>query len=359
MNIAIDARPLSHNLTGIGRYLHQTIIEILKFDDKNHYFLYSDREIIPDFSDYKNVTIRTKNNTSSALSTIIAQIYFPIWSQKDHINTFWSPRHHLPLLLSKDIKKILTIHDIVWIKCPETMSKMGALVERFLFPASMKLSDKIITLSEFTKNELKENFKYKELDITVSGAGFFNNTFSKKMDSTPIYKDDYILFVGTLEPRKNLPNLIKAFRETSIKHPKLKLIIVGKKGWGDIAKENLNEEDPQLKNKIITLGFVDDKTLSNLYQYCTLLAMPSIYEGYGLPAMEALYYKKKVIVPWNSGIPELKVDDNDNIYITEVDASSIKETLNKALKSTPLDYVKIKSSWEETAKITYKILTDI
>ena len=158
----------------------------------------------------------------------------------------------------------------------------------------------------------------------------------------------YILFVGTLEPRKNLKNLLSAFALFHKNNTDYRLKIVGGKGWGDINVIDICIS-LGIEQSVDILGFVDDKALCEIYSGCSLLTMPSLYEGFGLPAIEALAYKKKVLVTRNTAIPELKISLKDNIYISETSSESIVLTMQDALKSEVEVFVEISKSWKEAA----------
>lgn len=351
--IAIDARPLSSQLTGIGRYLYNVLREILEADPVNHYYLYSSEPLLFDFTNNPNVHIRVLPTKSKIGELIVSQILFPIWATQDKIDTFWSPRHHLPLLLSlsKSMKKVVTIHDIVWFKHPETMSKGGLIIEKLFFYPSLRISDKIITLSNFTKTELCQNLSISENKIITTGIGCFHGVSEGECCELDI-EGRYLLFVGTLEPRKNLPNILRAFQKFCLTNADTDLILVGKKGWGNRQVGDIIEE-LNLTDRVKQLGYVDDNCLTYLYKNCEILLMPSIYEGFGLPALEALSYKKKVIVTKNSAIAEM---EGNNIFISDTSSESILSAINLSINIIPSSYSKIEKSWLNPALTTIKIL---
>ncbi|MBY6198496.1 glycosyltransferase family 4 protein [Vibrio hangzhouensis] len=353
MKIGIDARPLSHELTGIGRYTYNVLLNLIELYPDVEWFLYSDRPLLMEF-DYPNVRLRTGKSARSLTSTIFSQSIFPFWAIKDKLNTFWSPRHHLPLLLffMKNIHKVVTIHDIVWIRHPKTMSRFGLILEKLLFPMSVKIADTIITVSEFTKSELIGEFSstYNKT-YPIPLQSFIKDLDIINKPPRPI-EDSYILFVGTLEPRKNLENLLRAFRIVLKNNGDLKLVIVGKDGWGDTKISDLVKE-LGLEEYIIITGFVSDKELLSLYMHCDTLAMPSLYEGFGLPALEALSLKRKVVVSQKNAIAEIK---GDNVFITDLDDKSIANTLERALSHCPINYANVNNDWAMIADSTFNKL---
>ncbi|MDB1122412.1 glycosyltransferase family 4 protein [Vibrio algarum] len=296
MRIAIDARPLSRELAGIGRYTYNVLKELFILDKKNTYYLYTDCTLKFDFSTFKNVNVREGNINSTIGSVIFSQCVFPYWIKKDNINTFWSPRHHLPLItyLMPNINKVVTIHDIVWKVHPETMPKSRVILEKLLFTPSLIISDKIISISKFTKNELVSNFDVPKNKISITQLASFIGPLGR---SNIVNQEKLILFIGTLEPRKNLENLCIAFKKLIDieKYSNYKLVIVGGKGWGNLNLNALIEKLSIIKNVEIK-GFISDQELVELYASCEVLTMPSVYEGFGLPALEALSMKKRLLL---------------------------------------------------------------
>lgn len=353
-NIAIDARPLSSELTGIGRYLFNVLVEILNNDTTNKYYLYTSNPLRFEFDNIPNVKIRMLPTKTKLRELIITQTIFPLWAMMDDIDTFWSPRHHLPLILglTNKVKKVVTVHDIVWIKHPETMNKNGLLIEKLFFKRSLKISDKIITLSNFTKNELKEHLLIPEKKINTTGVGCFHEEQKDEFDDLPLHHP-YFLFVGTLEPRKNLRNILGAYKNFCLTNNEIDLVLVGKNGWGtQLISEVVKELG--IENRVKQLGFVEDSYLTYLYKNCELLLMPSIYEGFGFPALEALSYHKKVIVTKNSAIAEL---NGDNVIISETTIDSILTAIEYSQSLEPKEFSNINTSWEIPAQKTTKILT--
>lgn len=353
MRVAIDARPLSHDLTGIGRYTLNIVKALIKNHKDIDWFLFSDRPLCMNFDKQPNLTIITGNCNKKFTSTFFSQYYYPIWCKNFNIDLFWSPRHHLPLglIFNKKIKKIVTIHDIVWKKHPKTMSKFGLVLEKLLFLPSIEISNKIISVSHFTKTELINNFNVEADKITVTNLqSFLPAQKNNKLKKQPTTK--YLLFVGTLEPRKNLHNLLIAFKTFVLHHSNYELKIVGKKGWGGINIQDIVNKLNITKNVKLE-GFVTDEQLVKLYENCEILMMPSLYEGFGLPALEALSFNKKVIVNRLNAIVEIP---GDNIYITETTPEAITKTINTAIVDTPKNIATVGSDWSIVAMQTYKTI---
>lgn len=302
MRIAVDARPLSMPITGIGRYTSALLTEMIA--SGNEWFLYSDSPFNTELSNMENVTIRCGTaSPASALGLRYSQFDYRFWLKQDQPDLFWSPRHHLPLWLNKRTPQVLTIHDVVWKRYPETMPWQPRMLERLLMPASVKQADKIICVSQFTATEVGTFWPEQahKCDVIYSGAlGNSDNDVFVEKEANP-----YILFVGTLEPRKNLPRLLGAFSKlVSEGRIKEDLVVVGSDGWGGVDLVSL-VRSLKIEGRVSLKGYVSDNQLQHLYQGARCLVMPSIYEGFGLPVLEAMQFGVPVVVADAGSLPEI------------------------------------------------------
>lgn len=306
MRIAVDARPLAHPQTGIGRYTESLLRRLVT--SGHQWFLYSDREISPRFAFDDHVQVRQgRARPGSPQSLIYSQLVFPRWARGDCVDVFWSPRHHLPLQLPRGIARVVTVHDLVWKRFPQTMRRFNWLLERVLMAPSLQRADSIIAVSEFTRGEIAALYPDVALRCAVVHEAaepertHFENTI-------PLPREPYFLFVGTLEPRKNLMRLLQAF---ALALPQLsdsyKLLIAGAGGWGDV---DLPAELQRLgiERNVALLGRVSEYELQALYSAAYALVMPSLYEGFGLPALEAMSHGKPVIASNCGALPEVVGD---------------------------------------------------
>ncbi|MFC6979845.1 glycosyltransferase family 4 protein [Microbulbifer taiwanensis] len=231
---------------------------------------------------------------------VFSQLAYPVWCRKDKIDLFWSPRHHLPLLLGSGIRSVVTIHDLVWKRFPETMSRFGRILDANLMPPSIRKADGVISVSDSTTDEIQ--FICPEADVTT----IYEAPFLAPAEGC--CEGDYFLFVGTLEPRKNLSNLLRAYRQCvkSCGEP-LPLKICGGKGWGLPALQQLIAE-LDLGAHVELLGYVPDTELPGLYRNARALLMPSLYEGFGLPIVEAYSQNTPVVTSDRGAMREVAGD---------------------------------------------------
>lgn len=363
MNIAIDARPLAPPLTGIGRYLHNTLDEIMQLPECNlhTWYLYSDQPIPVPFQQ-NNIKVRFPPFHIKKLGSITSQIFYTYWAIRDSIDVFWSPRHHLPLALPKSIKTVLTIHDLVWKYHPETMAPLGRLLESLLMPPSIKKANHIVTVSNSTKNDLLKEFHPSTSKLTtLYGAAFLPRTDNQVNSNST--NEKFYLAVGTVEPRKNYEKLIHAFSLAKNAGVSGKLVIVGKTGWGGIDLASLIDS-LGMSNNIIVNGYVNDDELVELYSTCFALIIPSIYEGFGLPIVEAMQFGKPIIASDVSSMPEIAGDAA--LLVSPSSTKQIADAIVKLDSNTDL-YNSLSNnafsnanlySWKNTGRKMMQLLSD-
>jgi len=303
LRIAVDARPLAHPYTGIGRYTESLLRHLVR--SGHQWFLYSDRVIAPRFEIDDHVQLRMGGTIpGSPFSLLYSQLVFPRWSRGDCVNIFWSPRHHLPLYLPDSVTGVVTLHDFAWKRFPHTMRPGNRLLERMLMGPSLKRAAGILAVSEFTAREL--DAEYPECSgrcVVIPGAAALPEAAGETGIELPA--DPYLLFVGTPEPRKNLETLMRAYARMAARvERRFDLMLVGAGGWGGF--DPIAEiEEPGLKRRVRRLGRVSDLELHRIYANARALVFPSLYEGFGLPALEAMLRGVPVIASNRAALPEL------------------------------------------------------
>lgn len=305
-------------------------------------------------------------------SFLWSQIFLPLELLKnkfsrDRINVFFSPAHYSPRFCF--CPAVVTIHDVAYLHYPDEFLKKDLYQLKNWTEYSLHNATKIITVSKTTKKDVMRFYHTPENKIEV-----VYNGFEKEIDDqavlgagsqmTPLIPSPYVLYVGTIQPRKNIIALIRAMTVLNKAHPEFTLVITGKKGWlfDQIFKEARNL---YLENKIIFTGYVTDEELVTLYQKAFCFVLPSFYEGFGIPVLEAMSFGCPVISSFSSSLPE--VGGEAMLYFDPDNHSELadKIVLLESDKKLRIDLIKkgrqrIKLfSWNKCAKETLKILTSL
>ncbi|MBU1852659.1 MAG: glycosyltransferase family 4 protein [Candidatus Omnitrophica bacterium] len=308
MKIGIDIRSTLKKRTGIGKYTLDLISALAEVDRGNNYLLYSRKKIL----DFKR---RLPGLPGANFSHHVDYFKKGPGAILPDVDVFHTSSYdlHRP----KTAKYIVTVHDVIIKAYPyghseQTIKEVDEGIRRVLDEA-----DILVTDSFNTKADLIKFYNVKEEMIKVICPGI---NIENAHDAKRKTQDEYILFVGTLEPRKNVDGVIKAFdwlkKEHGIKH---KLYIAGMKGW---MFEKIFEayKQARFKKDIVFKGYVNEGQLSKLYQQASVFIYPSFYEGFGFPIIEAFSYGVPVVTSRTSSCGEIAGDS-----ALLVDPSSCKE----------------------------------
>lgn len=331
MRVGINARCFSANQTGIGRYVDQ-ICRVL-IEKECEIICYLPCKMHSSFTYIDKIKYRESNARGVFGKYYWENYELPSAISEDKINVFWEPAHRLPGRIVHKVPTVLTIHDLVWLKAPRTMRFKSWLAERLFTPHSINSADVIVTASQSTKNDLEAHFPLKQSNIKVVTPGTTTLSAPEFLSSEEkvFPKAPFILCVGTVEPRKNHKTLLKAYAKlpNNLKQ-KAHLMIVGGHGWGGINIEELIKE-LDLANYVHYLKYVSDQDLARLYQDCLFLAMPSLYEGFGMPLVEAMSYGKPVLTSNISSMPE--VSKSSGVLVSPESVTEIEKALIKLISS--------------------------
>ncbi len=371
MKIAINTLALYKTKVGMGKYIMELVNRVPKDDLENTYLIYVSEENKPFFNiSERNVSIKkvSKIWTHPFLKIFWEQLFLPISLWKNNVNIYHAPGFVLPLFKSENIKYVVTVADMTFFSHPQYhMAKKNFYFQQ-LIPYSLQKAEKIIVISESTRNDIIKITKINPAKIQTIHLGV-DDIFEKKKKAACQHiqgkygiKHPYILFVGMLEPRKNIEGLIKAF--SSAERKGYRLVIVGKKGWmyesifALIKKLNIEEE-------IIFTGYVPDEELPYLYSAATCFVYPSFYEGFGIPVIEAMACGCPVITSRNSSLQEIA--GAAAILIDPYNVGSIKKAIESCVmdkgyceKMVQRGFVQAKKfQWASMAKETRALYTSI
>jgi len=282
IKVCIDARPLNGKIDGIARYTFENL-RCMVNDDRFHFILLSNRSIVLNLTS-KNITLMEDVQYSKLPGTIWLSLRANILAKKYNCDIFWGTQHILPYFKSNSIKYVVTIHDLVNKVLPSTMSNYNQFTSSLFFNKSVINADSIISVSNTTKNDLEKFYpisRTKKSVVIYEGKSLFF-----KQRSTKLIKEDYIFLLGSLEPRKNIVSVIEIFNGLKKNFSSLKLVISGKIGWKNSTLFNtITNSDYQ--NDIVITGYISDDEVVDYLQNAKLFIFPSLYEGFGLPLIEA------------------------------------------------------------------------
>ncbi|MDO6827551.1 glycosyltransferase family 1 protein [Poseidonibacter sp. 1_MG-2023] len=365
--IIIDTISLLSSLTGIGRYTYEIAKRVEKDSGINSSFFYGyHSKTLIESTDKNDLKILKKILSKSQILKKIARKLVTISSRLfvTSYDLYWQP-NFIPNEGIKAKKIITTVHDFSFILHKDFHPKER--IEHFekYFLKNIIKSDMIITGSNFSKQEILDRLDFKENQIRVIYHGINHDLFKMYNDIKLDFQvpKKFIFSVGSIEPRKNLLGLLKAYNLLSkdVKS-EYKLVLAGFKGWEN--KEIMQIIDNNKEN-IIYLGFISDIELAKVYNLATCFLFPSFYEGFGLPVLEAMACGTPVVCSNRSSLPE--VGEDAVVYCNPDDISDIKEKIELVLKDTLLQTEMIKKgmqraklfSWDKSAKEHIKVFEEV
>ncbi|MBE6050909.1 MAG: glycosyltransferase family 4 protein [Clostridium sp.] len=363
MKFGIDSRSINlHAGSGIGTYTKNLVENLLKIDNINKFNLIWTGNVPSEFiKDNVDITL-----TSGKYSRFYETYYIPNLMKKENMNLYHLTQNGIGFPFEFDIPVVVTVHDLIPYTMPETVGK--GYLNKFLkeMPSIISLTKGIITVSEYSKKDIIRFFpSFPEDKIFVTPLATNDNfkPISKKYCKSYIKKNymidsDFILYIGGFSSRKNVKGLILAFSEikNSLKKPHKLLIGGSLRDEGLKLKEMVTSMG--LENDVIFTGYLDDSILPIFYNASEAFIYPSLYEGFGLPPLEAMSCGTPVITSNLTSIPE--VTENASLLINPFDINELSYTLLKLLNDESLkNTLKIKGlnrskefSWKKTAKET-------
>jgi glycosyltransferase involved in cell wall biosynthesis len=368
--IGIDFHVVSGIYQGVRTYLSNLIEAMLKIENELTYFIYAKNpeEFTRWQNDHSKVTPKKLPSSSGRFNLLIG---FPICAIRDKLSLFHS-QYVLPMFLS--CKSVLTIHDILFESNPEFFPELHRRLLKFFVPFSAKRASRIIADSEFTKKQIIQYYNIPEGKVTVIYLGSSDkfipikniNLITSVLGKYGI-KKKYILFVGRIEPRKNIVGLLKAFDFIKKRGKKdLCLVIVGNQDKIFNEKELINKiEKLELSSDIIFTGGISEEDLPVLYNGAEVLVYPAFAEGFGLPVLEAMACGTPVITSNTTSLPEVAGDAT--LLVNPYNFTEIGESLERVLYNPQIrkelsdkGLQKAKQfSWDKAARKTLEVYHDI
>ncbi len=354
MRIGINGRFLIAKRTGVQRAAYNLIRTLIEVDRDNEYVIFTGHEQVgaQDWN-YSNVTVVGDDlrPSESFRNHFWEQIRLPKLSKKYNIDILHSPANIAPLFYSG--KSIINIHDLCFVVNPQWYSFAFRTVYNLIIPQLAKRATKVITNSNNSKNDILQHFNLPAERVSLVYWAV-DDTFSLPLINNEavatIGERDYILYVGSLEPRKNINILIEAYEQLRRQNPtiKTKLVLIG--GESPLfAAVQLNVRE--YRDDIIFKGFVTDSELSAYYRGARLMAYPSLYEGFGLPPLEAMASGVPVVTSSSSSIPE--VVGSAAVLVNPRDCKQLTDALHRVLTDEHLCKEMIAEGFTQVAKFNW------
>lgn len=381
MKIAIQAADLdAPRIDGTRVYILNLLRNFGKLDKTSDFLIYHKDKFNPELVPPEFPNYKIKRIASPFFWT---QTRFAWELKKDKPDVLWMPMHNMPILRRRGMKTVVTIHDLAFKYFPKTFTKKDLCKINLLTKIAVSYADKIITVSESSKKDILKFYpSVKPEKIKVIYHGFDRSVYEQVRDFQKEREikgkcgidGDYIIYIGAIQPRKNLEKLVEAF-EKVCSHPSvpsghlpsgrgdgsLKLVLVGEKAWLSKGVFKRIERSPNKKD-IICPGRLNFEVMGHLLRGASAFVFPSLYEGFGIPILEAFASKVPVICSRNSSLPE--VGGSAALYFEDNNANDMAERIEKILADENLRNEHIKKgleqikkfSWEKCAKETLEYL---
>jgi glycosyltransferase involved in cell wall biosynthesis len=398
MRIGIDIRPLQNNnrFRGIGRYLENTLLNIDL--DKNHtytLFYEGSKKTVPDsikkiFKSARYIQVPPRKINKVKYIRALVRPYSRIKPRRSDIDVLFQADPWLGI--PKNIPTVVAFHDIIPLLFKidkESVKLRGIKKYKQLFGEhttdkfysdmlkDYKNADRIVAISEHSKRDfikyVNPNINKDHIRVTLL-SGDLNKTIhtkthpEKTLAKYKVKKNMYILYVGGIDKRKNIKGLLTDFIELKKQYKNLKLVVVGKefnikRGLEEVGWTELLNKNKHVKDDIIIPGYVPDSDLANLYENTIAFVFPSLYEGFGLPVLEAMEQKCPVICYQNSSLTEVAGNaallvENGKPMVNAIDRLMNNPELRKQLILKGLKQAK-KFSWKRSAQKTMQSIEEL
>ena len=351
MKVGIDIQSTIGKKTGIGYYTTHLLDKISSLEGVEFNY----------YSDPGKLELNSINRMRWENGSLMSM------AEKDDIDIFHIPGFAGPFKKGRH-KRVTTVHDLIGILFPENLGFLSRFYWQKWLPMCIKKSDAIIAVSECTKGDIVRllGVPDEKIHVVLSAADSKFTVIDDKAKLEVLRKkydlpEEFILTVGSVEPRKNIHGLIEAF-DLYVKESgsNINLVIVGSKDWG-YKKAYEEAEKRGILSRVVFTDYVEDEDLSGIYNLSKIFVLPSFYEGFGLPVLEAMACGKPVICSGVSALPEITEDAA--ILVDPNSTESIKEAMEKVDQNIALQKeLSLKAikragefSWRKTAEDTLKV----
>ncbi len=309
--IGVDAIPFVAKPAGVARYLRNVLVHLMSLSPSTRFILYSSQPTEPPLPE-GNWTLRTETRHGLPSRTQFwLQRTLPRWLEEDRVNLFWGQNNAMPFVLRHRCARLLTIHDLTSLLFRRTMNFRYGIHSRLTIRAAAMSSDRVVAVSNATAVLVQHRLGIRSDKLEVVYEGVDDNLARlpgqqarELLQARFGLRGPFMLAVSTVEPRKDYPTLLRALR---IAGPLPPLVIAGGIGWR--CSDIMAQIDRAQRDGLVRyVGRVSDEELSALYSAADLSIYSSLYEGFGLPVLEAMSCGCPVLCSWTSSIPEVGGD---------------------------------------------------
>ena len=365
LNVLIDTTCITRKKAGVGIYAKNLVHHLLSLDcNVKIYLLVQDDD--PDFNysacpQVTTIAVPARIFRFSPLRLLLEQLFIPFLLVRHKIKVLHSLHYSFPLL-HPGVKQVVTLHDMTSFKMPEVHLPLKVIYFHTFIRAAIRFADKLIFVSYSAQKDCADLFHLRKQVSTVIHLGKAD-TFTPSLGSSDHVRHKYnlppifLLYIGTIEPRKNLVRLVSAFASISDLHKDCVLVIAGMKGW---MYEDLFRKVRELNiaSRVIFTGFISEEDKLDLIRAATVFVYPSLYEGFGIPVLEAMACGIPTITSNISSLPE--ITGNATLLVDPTNEDEIAAALNRLLSSSDLRRELSKKSilqaalftWDKTATLT-------
>lgn len=374
MLIGIDGNEANtENRVGVNTYAFELLKNLRKLqdihDNEHTLIVYLKERPLPDMpeetANFKYKILQGKGLW--ILTSLTPYLFF----NPDKLDLFFSPSHYLPPLAP--IPLVCSIMDLGYLEFSGQFTKKVFWQLKWWTARSISISKAVISISESTKDDIVRHYPHSSSKIHTTLLAYDSEKFNVGISDKDVRRvknnysivDDYILYLGTLKPSKNIEGLVEAFSKVAIDYPNINLVIAGKKGWMfDSIFTKVKELG--LQDRIIFTNFIIERDKPGLVKGAKIFVLPSFWEGFGLDVLNAMACGIPVVASSVGSVPE--VVGNAGILVNPKDITSISSGIEKILSMGKSDYNSIvakelaqakKFSWEKTARETLKILENV
>jgi glycosyltransferase involved in cell wall biosynthesis len=348
MNILVDGRIWSLYSAGVGTFFTSAILEWAHQSAQDTFYI-----IVPKGLDARyelrdipsNIKLLDYSGRAPKFlpNIVLLQVTVPRLCRMLHIDLYYSPVPHLPFMIPSRVKTLVTVHDVVNIEMAHTMSWTNRMATAFAFGRSVSRASYLWTNTEYTRSKVEEYFpKRSAKDIFVGGAVdrkvFYPRILSddavKDLKGRYGIKDRFILFVGSLEPRKNLQFLLSIIGDLYREH-RLQLVVVGAKRWKESSLRSIIEDPGFPTESTVFCGYVSNDELAALYSVADCFVSAALMEGFGMPQLEAMLCGCPVVTANNTAMAEVARAKDAAFPVDGYEPELWKKTIMQVVNDKP------------------------